>query len=204
MKTHEAERAGITLVDGSGKVVAGVETHVLIPRIPGAAHLGLSRLRVSPGSRTAPVSHQKHEEVWCVVSGAGRFHRSASDGTRQATETLEPGDAVFIPPGYRHWMECAGERDLIFLCCEAPPVLNRENEKEKGEQIMNEQYEYKIVVSDSDDETDQETLNDLGLQGWELVNAVADVRASEDDSSNSEDENVPVTVFYFKRRKEQL
>ena len=66
-------------------------------------------------------------------------------------------------------------------------------------------YEYKILVSDSDDETDEETLNALGAQGWELINAVADVRANEDadeGEDGGDDQNVPVTVFYFKRRKE--
>ncbi|MBV9851460.1 MAG: DUF4177 domain-containing protein [Armatimonadetes bacterium] len=66
-------------------------------------------------------------------------------------------------------------------------------------------YEYKILVSDSDDETDEETLNGLGAQGWELVSAVADVRANEEagEDETGEDQNVPVTVFYFKRRRGQ-
>lgn len=71
---------------------------------------------------------------------------------------------------------------------------------------MADAFEYKILVSDSDDETDEETLNGLGQQGWELVSAVADVRASDDadeDEGGEEDQNVPVTVFYFKRRKGQ-
>ena len=63
-------------------------------------------------------------------------------------------------------------------------------------------FEYKIIVSDSDDETDEETLNGHGAQGWELVNAVADVRANDEADDDSEDENVPVTVFYFKRAKD--
>lgn len=69
---------------------------------------------------------------------------------------------------------------------------------------MADVYEYKILVSDSDDETDEETLNGLGAQGWELVNAVADVRANEEagDDVEGDEENVPVTVFYFKRRKD--
>lgn len=67
---------------------------------------------------------------------------------------------------------------------------------------MADMFEYKILVSDADDETDEETLNNLGGQGWELVNAVADVRANEDGEGDAEDEdNVPVTVFYLKRRK---
>ena len=69
---------------------------------------------------------------------------------------------------------------------------------------MADRYEYKILVSDSDDETDEETLNGLGEQGWDLVNAVADVRANDDadeSEDGGEDQNVPVTVFYFKRRR---
>ena len=65
---------------------------------------------------------------------------------------------------------------------------------------MADLFEYKIVVSDQDDETDEETLNSLGAQGWELVNAVADVRAN-DEAEDDDDQTVPVTVFYFKRRK---
>jgi hypothetical protein len=67
---------------------------------------------------------------------------------------------------------------------------------------MADLFEYKIIVSDADDESDEETLNGHGAQGWELVNAVADVRANDDAEEGSEDENVPVTVFYFKRRKD--
>lgn len=67
---------------------------------------------------------------------------------------------------------------------------------------MANMFEYKIIVSDSDDETDEETLNGYGAQGWELVNAVADVRANDEADDDSEDENVPVTVFYFKRAKD--
>jgi hypothetical protein len=66
---------------------------------------------------------------------------------------------------------------------------------------MADKFEYKIVVSDSDDETDEEELNRYGEQGWELVNAVADVRANDESPEGADDENVPVTVFYLKRRK---
>ena len=64
---------------------------------------------------------------------------------------------------------------------------------------MADKFEYKVIVSDDDDESDQDTLNGLGAEGWELVNAVADVRANEEAAEDLEDENVPVTVFYLKR-----
>ena len=60
-------------------------------------------------------------------------------------------------------------------------------------------FQYKIIVSADDDDTDEQTLNDLGTQGWELVNAIADVRANEDGPDDDEDNNIPVTVFYLKR-----
>ncbi len=62
-------------------------------------------------------------------------------------------------------------------------------------------FEYKIIVSADDDDTDEQTLNDLGGQGWELVNALADVRANDEveDENEDEDSNIPVTVFYLKR-----
>jgi hypothetical protein len=60
-------------------------------------------------------------------------------------------------------------------------------------------FEYKIVVSADDDDTDEQTLNDLGEQGWELVNALADVRANDEVDEDDEDSNIPVTVFYLKR-----
>ena len=68
---------------------------------------------------------------------------------------------------------------------------------------MPDTFEYLIHVSDEDDETDQDTLNQRGAEGWELVSAVADVRANEDGDGDGgdDDQNVPVTVFYFKRRK---
>ncbi len=68
---------------------------------------------------------------------------------------------------------------------------------------MADTFEYKILVSDADDETDEGTLNTHGAQGWELVSAVADVRANEDSDGGGDgedDDNVPVTVFYFKKR----
>jgi len=76
--------------------------------------------------------------------------------------------------------------------------------KQTGDtRTMADTFEYKILVSDADDETDEETLNTHGAQGWELVSAVADVRANEDSDGGGDgedDDNVPVTVFYFKKR----
>jgi hypothetical protein len=66
-------------------------------------------------------------------------------------------------------------------------------------------FEYKIIVSADDDDTDEQTLNDLGAQGWELVSSIADVRANEEEDEEVADEegNIPVTVFYLKRKTDR-
>ena len=61
-------------------------------------------------------------------------------------------------------------------------------------------YEYRVIVSADDDDTDEQALNELGAEGWELVSAIADVRASEEEGEEDEDDNIPVTVFYLKRQ----
>jgi len=64
---------------------------------------------------------------------------------------------------------------------------------------MSDKYEYRVIVSADDDDTDEKALNELGAEGWELVSAIADVRASEEEGEDEDDDNIPVTVFYLKR-----
>jgi hypothetical protein len=67
---------------------------------------------------------------------------------------------------------------------------------------MSDKFEYRVFVSADDDDSDEQTLNEFGADGWELVSAIADVRASEDEEdaeSEDEDGNIPVTVFYLKK-----
>lgn len=62
---------------------------------------------------------------------------------------------------------------------------------------MSNKFEYRVIVSADDDDTDEEALNQLGAEGWELISAIADVRASEEEEED--EDNIPVTVFYLKR-----
>lgn len=62
----------------------------------------------TPGSATAPVSHQT-EEVAYVLSGAGEL-RLDSD-----TVTFRAGDGLFIPPGVWHAVANTGTEDVAMV-----------------------------------------------------------------------------------------
>jgi mannose-6-phosphate isomerase-like protein (cupin superfamily) len=69
---------------------------------------------VAPGVKTAAHYHPRSEEIYYLLAGRGRMTIDA--------ETVEvgPGDAIAIPPGAVHTIECLGAETLIFLCCCAP------------------------------------------------------------------------------------
>jgi mannose-6-phosphate isomerase-like protein (cupin superfamily) len=98
----------------------GAEIRRLVDQPRGATKLSLAEALVKPGERTSCVSHRTIEEAWYIVQGTGRFHRLAPDGTNENIEEVAAGDALFIPTGYRFWVENIGAADLRFLCCDAP------------------------------------------------------------------------------------
>ena len=98
----------------------GAEIRILVDQARGAAKVSLAEALVRPGERTACVSHRTIEEVWYIVRGVGRFHRLTPDGRDEHMEEVGSGDSLFIPTGFRFWVENTGTEDLIFLCCDAP------------------------------------------------------------------------------------
>lgn len=61
-------------------------------------------------------------------------------------------------------------------------------------------FEYKIINGAGDDEEDQTTLNELGAEGWELVNVQLFAEESFDEESEEEFVETVVT-YYLKRQK---
>jgi hypothetical protein len=69
-------------------------------------------------------------------------------------------------------------------------------------------FEYKIVTSTDSDEDDETMLNDLGGQGWELVNVHVSVVTyvqgdddSDDDDATGEEYEEEVVTYYLKKEK---
>ena len=74
----------------------------------------LAEARLPPGGATTPHYHPKTEEIYYILSGAGRMR--IGDELRD----VGPGDAIAIPPGQIHQIENTGRDTLLVLCCCAP------------------------------------------------------------------------------------
>ncbi len=79
----------------------------------------LAEARVPAGTATERHYHRISEEFYFVLAGAGTMR---IDG---ATRPVGAGDAILIPAGAWHQIT-AGEDDLVFLCCCAPPYAHED------------------------------------------------------------------------------
>ncbi|MFM7323062.1 MAG: DUF4177 domain-containing protein [Armatimonadota bacterium] len=66
-------------------------------------------------------------------------------------------------------------------------------------------WEYKIVTASGEDEDDEDILNELGGEGWELVTALQSEVffevETEDGEEEAEETAEIVVTFYLKRQK---
>ncbi len=95
---------------------------IIHPNNVDSVHQSLAEAKLEPSSSTLNHLHSKSEEIYYVLKGTGRMHLD--------TEELIVGvnDAIYIPPGTKHFIENTGEEDLIFLCCSTPPYSNEDTD----------------------------------------------------------------------------
>lgn len=80
----------------------------------------LIQLRYSLAHATLPVGETsqphslKTSEVYYILSGRGEMHIA------DETQTVEPGDAVYIPPNARQFIRNCGSEPLVFICIVDP------------------------------------------------------------------------------------
>jgi mannose-6-phosphate isomerase-like protein (cupin superfamily) len=72
----------------------------------------LAEARVAVGSSTARHYHKNSEEFYFVLEGEGTMEINGE------IRSVEPGDAILIPPG--SWHRITATTSLRFLCCCAP------------------------------------------------------------------------------------
>jgi mannose-6-phosphate isomerase-like protein (cupin superfamily) len=85
----------------------------------GARNQSLAEAMLEPGHATERHYHAETEELYVLLAGRGEME---VEGTRRE---VGPGDAVLIPAGARHQIR-AGEEELRFLCCCAPPYRDED------------------------------------------------------------------------------
>ncbi|HSJ94314.1 MAG TPA: cupin domain-containing protein, partial [Gaiellaceae bacterium] len=89
------------------------------PEAGGARNQSLAEATLAPGQATERHYHAETEELYVVLAGSGEME---VDGERRE---VGPGDAVLLPPGAWHQIR-AGDDELRFLCCCAPPYRHED------------------------------------------------------------------------------
>lgn len=69
----------------------------------------VKRITVEPGKRLSYQRHAQRSEHWYVVAGSGRV---TLDGEHLEVET---GDAIDVPIGQLHRIECTSPGPLVFI-----------------------------------------------------------------------------------------
>ncbi len=75
----------------------------------------LAHARLGPGEASKPHRLRSSSEVYFILEGRGRMN---VDGE---SAEVEPGQAIYIPPGSSQNIENTGDRPLTFLCIVRPP-----------------------------------------------------------------------------------
>ncbi len=78
----------------------------------------LAEATLAAGAATREHYHPKSEEIYYILSGAGRMKL---DGELR---DVGPLDAIAIPPGARHKIWNTGSAPLVLLCCCVPAYEN--------------------------------------------------------------------------------
>ncbi len=74
----------------------------------------LAEARLPAGAATTPHYHERTEEIYYILQGAGQMRLG------EESRNVAAGDAVAIPPGAVHQIANTGSGTLKFLCCCAP------------------------------------------------------------------------------------
>ena len=93
---------------------------------PLALRYSLAQAVVEPGQTTAPHRLKESSEVYYILEGEGLMH---IDGD---VAPVQPGQAVYIPPGARQFIRNMSDIDLVFLCIVDPAWRVEDEEVLRG------------------------------------------------------------------------
>jgi mannose-6-phosphate isomerase-like protein (cupin superfamily) len=90
--------------------------YLLGPQNSRARNLAFGFAEFPAGTIAAPHTHRAEEEIIYIVAGHGTI--ASAEGERP----LDPGAAVFIPPGLEHQIRVSREEPLKLVTVFSPPV----------------------------------------------------------------------------------
>ncbi len=93
----------------------GSEVRVLC----GTARGGMAVFTLAPDTVARAVVHRTVDEVWHVLSGAGRIWRRLGDA--EEVLDLAPGLSLAIPVGMAFQFRCDGDAPLVVVAATMPP-----------------------------------------------------------------------------------
>ncbi len=91
--------------------------HLVTPWTMGSRHLWVGTSTVDPGFSSNPHAHESQEEVFYCVEGRGRIRVDSEE------LALQPGVAVYVPPGAVHQLVNDGEALLKCVSTVSPPFI---------------------------------------------------------------------------------
>ncbi|MGP1387098.1 MAG: cupin domain-containing protein [Thainema sp.] len=83
---------------------------------------------VVPIGQTSVPHSLTTSEVYYILSGTGEMHIA------DEVQTVEPGDAVYIPPNARQFIRNSGPEPLVFICM-VDPAWRKEDETVYADEI---------------------------------------------------------------------
>jgi putative monooxygenase len=91
--------------------------YLLGPVNSSARNLAFGVAEFPAGTQVAPHTHGREEEIIYILSGRGAIRAGEQE------IALEPGIAVFIPPGEEHRISVEAEEPLRLVTLFSPPVI---------------------------------------------------------------------------------
>jgi mannose-6-phosphate isomerase-like protein (cupin superfamily) len=78
-----------------------------------ALRYSLAQAIVQPGQTSTPHS-LRTSEVYYILTGVGEIHIDSE------TQSVEAGDAIYIPPNAKQFIHNSGSEPLVFICIVDP------------------------------------------------------------------------------------
>ena len=110
------------------KTPHGSELRPLIDRTTSEiTQCSLAEELLPPGRAVTPHHHRELEEIYYILSGRGRMT------VGKQSNTVEAGDAIYVPRGHRHTLENTGDEPIrLLVVCGPAFYYEDEIKEEKG------------------------------------------------------------------------